>query len=92
MSNHTLINNPNLELTAPLINQIPKKLENSQYFIEKEFIILQAQKPEACFSYNLPNIQMALKQFLMMLLFFQKSQFLEPQRVVKLASANNYHQ
>ena len=67
MSNHTLINNPNLELTAPLINQIPKKLENSQYFIEKEFIILQMQKPEACFSYNLPNLQMALKQFLMML-------------------------
>ena len=78
MSNHTLINNPNLELTAPSINQIPKKQENLQYFIEKEFIILQVQKLEACFSYNLLNTQMALKQFPMMLLFFQKYQFLEP--------------
>jgi len=67
MSNHTLINNPNLELTAPLINQIPKKLENSQCFIEKEFIILQVLKPEACFSYNLLNTQMALKKFPTML-------------------------
>ena len=75
MNNPTLINHPNSESIALLINQIHQKPDKMQYYIEKEFITLQVFKKEQCFFNNLPNIQKVSKQFPMMLLFFQKSQY-----------------